>query len=42
MLEQGYMRVMRGQGDEKQKMFGPLVLDLIGRAAELAETTDYT
>jgi aminoglycoside phosphotransferase (APT) family kinase protein len=42
VLEQGYMRVMRGQGDEKQKMFGPLVLDLIGRAAELAETTDYT
>jgi aminoglycoside phosphotransferase (APT) family kinase protein len=42
VLEQGYMRVMQGQGDEKQKMFGPLVLDLIKRAADLAETTDYT
>jgi aminoglycoside phosphotransferase (APT) family kinase protein len=41
VLEQGYMRVMRGQGDEKQKAFGPLVLDLIKRAADLAETTDY-
>jgi aminoglycoside phosphotransferase (APT) family kinase protein len=41
VLEQGYMRVMRGQGDEKQQAFGLLVLELIKRAADLAETTDY-
>ena len=41
VLEQGYMRVMQGAGDEKQKSFGPLVLDLIKRAADLAESSDY-
>ena len=38
VLEQGYQR--RGD-DEKLQAFGPIVLDLMRGAAELAETTDY-
>jgi aminoglycoside phosphotransferase (APT) family kinase protein len=38
VLEQGYQR--RGN-DEKLIAFGPIVLDLMKDAAELAETTDY-
>jgi aminoglycoside phosphotransferase (APT) family kinase protein len=38
VLEQGYQRA---GDDEKLVMFGPLVLDLMKGAAELAETTDY-
>jgi len=38
VLEQGYQRAA---GDEKLQMFGPIVLELMQGAAELAETTDY-
>jgi aminoglycoside phosphotransferase (APT) family kinase protein len=38
VLEQGYQR--RGD-DEKLHAFGPVVLDLMQGAADLAETTDY-
>ncbi len=43
VLEQGYRRSVEGSGDnEKLQMFGPIVLDLMRRAAELAETSTYT
>jgi hypothetical protein len=38
VLEQGFQRA---GGDEKLLAFGPVVTDLIGSAAELAESTDY-
>jgi aminoglycoside phosphotransferase (APT) family kinase protein len=38
VLEQGYQRA---GDDEKLQGFGPTVLDLIERAAELAESSDY-
>jgi len=38
VLEQGYQRA---GNDEKLQMFGPIVLDLMQQAADLAETTDY-
>jgi aminoglycoside phosphotransferase (APT) family kinase protein len=38
VLEQGYQRA---GDDEKLQMFGPIVLELMKGAAELAETTDY-
>ena len=38
VLEQGYQRA---GDDEKLNMFGPIVLDLMKEAADLAETTDY-
>jgi aminoglycoside phosphotransferase (APT) family kinase protein len=38
VLEQGYQRA---GDDEKLLAFGPIVLDLMTGAAELAETTDY-
>jgi aminoglycoside phosphotransferase (APT) family kinase protein len=38
VLEQGYQRA---GDDEKLLAFGPIVLDLMKGAAELAETTDY-
>jgi aminoglycoside phosphotransferase (APT) family kinase protein len=38
VLEQGYQRAAE---DEKLQAFGPIVLDLMRGAAELAETTDY-
>jgi aminoglycoside phosphotransferase (APT) family kinase protein len=38
VLEQGYQRA---GDDEKLNAFGPIVLDLMQGAAELAETTDY-
>jgi aminoglycoside phosphotransferase (APT) family kinase protein len=38
VLEQGYQRA---GDDEKLNAFGPIVLDLMKGAAELAETTDY-
>ena len=42
VLEQGYKRAIEsGDGDDKLLSFGPLVLDLIRRAADMAETTDY-
>ena len=42
VLEQGYLRATRGEGDvEKQSQFGPIVLELLQRAADLAESTDY-
>jgi aminoglycoside phosphotransferase (APT) family kinase protein len=39
VLEQGYQRA--GPDDEKLQAFGPIVLNLMKEAAELAETTDY-
>lgn len=39
VLEQGYQRA---GDDEKLQAFGPIVLDLMAGAADLAETTDYT
>ncbi len=38
VLEQGFQRA---GDDEKLLAFGPIVLDLMGGAAELAESTDY-
>jgi aminoglycoside phosphotransferase (APT) family kinase protein len=38
VLEQGFQRA---GDDEKLLAFGPVVLDLMRGAAELAETTDY-
>jgi aminoglycoside phosphotransferase (APT) family kinase protein len=38
VLEQGYQRA---RDDEKLQAFGPIVLDLMQGAADLAETTDY-
>jgi hypothetical protein len=38
VLEQGFQRA---QDDEKLLAFGPIVLDLMQGAADLAETTDY-
>ena len=38
VLEQGFQRA---GDDEKLQAFGPIVLDLMHGAAELAETTDY-
>jgi aminoglycoside phosphotransferase (APT) family kinase protein len=38
VLEQGFQRAA---GDEKLTAFGPIVLDLMRGAGELAETTDY-
>ena len=38
VLEQGYQRA---GADEKLQAFGPIVLELMQAAAELAETTDY-
>jgi aminoglycoside phosphotransferase (APT) family kinase protein len=38
VLEQGYQRA---DGDDKLQAFGPIVLDLMRGAAELAESTDY-
>ncbi len=38
VLEQGYQRA---GDDEKLQAFGPIVLDLMRSAADLAETTDY-
>jgi len=38
VLEQGFQRA---GNDEKLQVFGPIVLDLMQGAAELAETTDY-
>jgi aminoglycoside phosphotransferase (APT) family kinase protein len=39
VLEQGYQRAGH---DEKLQAFGPIVLDLMQAAADLAETTDYS
>ena len=39
VLEQGYQRA---GDDEKLQAFGPVVLDLMQSAAELAESTDYS
>ncbi|MGO8862544.1 MAG: phosphotransferase family protein [Acidimicrobiales bacterium] len=47
VLEQGYMRANAGDGSvspdqmEKMQMFGPIVLNAIKDAADLAESTDY-
>ena len=42
VLEQGYARAVQGEASNpKVEAFGPIVLDLMARAAELAETTDY-
>ena len=38
VLEQGFQRA---GDDEKLQAFGPIVLDLMKGAAELAESTDY-
>lgn len=38
VLEQGYQRA---GDDPKLQAFGPVVLDLMAGAADLAETTDY-
>ena len=39
VLEQGFQRA---GDDEKLQAFGPIVLDLMQAAAELAESTDYS
>jgi aminoglycoside phosphotransferase (APT) family kinase protein len=39
VLEQGFQRA---GDDEKLNAFGPIVLDLMAQAAELAETTSYS
>lgn len=39
VLEQGFQRA--APGDEKMQAFGPIVLDMMRDAAELAESTDY-
>ena len=47
VLEQGYMRANAADGSvspdqmEKMQMFGPIVLNAIQAAADLAESTDY-
>ena len=42
VLEQGYARAIQGTGEnDKLLAFGPIVLDLIQGAADLAESTDY-
>jgi aminoglycoside phosphotransferase (APT) family kinase protein len=42
VLEQGYARALSGDvANPKVEAFGPIVIDLMRRAAELAETTDY-
>jgi hypothetical protein len=38
VLEQGFQRA---GDDEKLNAFGPIVLELMADAADLAETTDY-
>jgi aminoglycoside phosphotransferase (APT) family kinase protein len=38
VLEQGFQRA---GDDEKLQAFGPIVLDLMAQAAELAESSDY-
>jgi hypothetical protein len=38
VLERGFQRA---GGDEKLLAFGPIIVDLMKGAAELAETTDY-
>ena len=38
MLERGFARA---GADEKLLAFGPIIVDLMRAAAELAETTDY-
>ena len=38
VLEQGFQRA---GDDEKLQAFGPVVLELMATAAELAESTDY-
>jgi len=43
VLEQGYARVTQSDvANPKLEAFGPIVLDLMQRAADLAETTDYS
>lgn len=42
VLEQGYMRAMQGHGDEKQMAFGPLILELMQRAADMATSTSFS
>ena len=47
VLEQGYIRANAADGSispdqmEKMQMFGPIVLDTVQAAADLAESTDY-
>jgi aminoglycoside phosphotransferase (APT) family kinase protein len=42
VLEQGYTRAIQGTGDnDKLLAFGPLVLNLMAGAAEVAESSDY-
>ncbi len=42
VLEQGYMRAVQGSGDNDKLLgFGPVVVDLMRNAAELAATTTY-
>ncbi len=42
VLEQGYTRAIQGDGEnDKLLSFGPLVLELIAGAAEVAESSDY-
>ena len=42
VLEQGYARAIQGTGDnEKLAAFGPIVLDLMQGAADVAESSDY-
>jgi aminoglycoside phosphotransferase (APT) family kinase protein len=41
VLEQGYKRFLDGLGDEKLASFGPTVAELMRRAANYAESSDY-
>jgi aminoglycoside phosphotransferase (APT) family kinase protein len=41
VLEQGYARALQGSGDEKLLSFGPMVAELMRRAANFAESSTY-
>jgi aminoglycoside phosphotransferase (APT) family kinase protein len=41
VLEQGFARAQRGAANPKLEAFGPIVLDLMAKAAELAESSTY-
>jgi hypothetical protein len=41
-LEQGYARALQGHGDEKQMAFGPLIIELMQKAADMAASTSFS
>ncbi len=42
VLEQGYARALQGHGDEKQMAFGPLIIELMQKAADMAASTSFS